>query len=226
MKNTVKCGYKNCPCEDKQIIVNSQTIYEVVRYDNKYYHSDCFIKMIHEKRKKCNNESLISKYNYALENIDTYKKDAYTCLIDRVKKNELNEFLINNYNIDSIPSYTWIKLNGIFSGKYKSVRNDGIPPEHLLDMWKRHTRKLKQNCQKMIVKGKSLTPNQQLLYDLEILISKYDGYLKWLCSQEVIESDMKIVSESNDEFLTRNIKTQENNTVKDEIEDIVDDIFG
>ena len=224
MKTTVKCCYKCCPYEN-EIIINSQSVRDVVRYDNKYYHSDCFIKMVNQKKSRYKKEDIIERYNNQLNNIDNYKKDAYAFLIDRVSKNELNEFLMNSYGVDSVSSFVWMKINSIISGEYKNVGEKGIPSYHLLDMWKRKYHELIKMHQKLIVKGKNFTPAQLISYDLEVIISKYDSYLKWLHSQEVIESDMKMVSESNDEFLTRNIKTTENNIVEDKIHDIVDDIF-
>ena len=224
MKTTVKCCYKCCPYEN-EIIINSHSLREVVRYDNKYYHSDCFIKMVNQKKSRYKKEDIIKRYNNQLNNIDNYKKDAYSFLIDRVSKDELNEFLMNSYGVDSVPSFVWMKINSIISGEYKNVSKKGIPSYHLLDMWKRKYHELIKMHQKLIVKGKNFTPTQLISYDLEVIISKYDSYLKWLHSQEVIESDMKMASESNDEFLTRNIKTTENNIVEDKIHDIVDDIF-
>ena len=181
--------------------------------------------MVNQKKSRYKKEDIIKRYDIQLSNIDNYKKDAYSFLIDRVSKDELNEFLMNSYSVDSVPSFVWMKINSIISGEYKNVSKKGIPSYHLLDMWKRKYHELIKMHQKLIVKGKNFTPTQLISYDLEVIISKYDSYLKWLHSQEVIESDMKMASESNDEFLTRNIKTTENNIVEDKIHDIVDDIF-
>ena len=221
MKNTVKCCYNKCPCENHEIIIDSKSIRETVRYDKRYYHSDCFIKML--KRKRNFSES---EFNKIINDIDSYKQDAYNRLIVRLTKDELNDFLINNYGVKEVSSYMWIKLNGIFDGEYSRTHGRIIPPEHLLDMWKRMIHNFKKNQQRLIVKGKKLNPKQQMSYDLEYLISKYDSYLRWLKTQETIESESEINGGHNTEFLTINIKSSaENNKVDDKIQDITDDIF-
>ena len=103
----------------------------------------------------------------------------------------------------------------------------GIPPEHLLDMWKRKIDMLNGIASRNTTKGKSMNADQRINYDLSVLVNKYDSYLKWLEKQRIIEAEKEI--EKNENIVSKSIgyvshKTEKNNS--DDISDLVDDIFG
>ena len=104
----------------------------------------------------------------------------------------------------------------------------GIPPEHLLDMWKRKIDMLNGIADRNKTKGIVMSSDKRINYDLSILINKYDSYLKWLEKQKIIASEKEI--EKIDNIVGKSIGyTTSNKSEKNDSDDIsalVDDIFG
>lgn len=129
-----------------------------------------------------------------------------------------------------MPTRIWHKLGDIYSGAYKGMLV-GIPPSHLIDMWKKKMDMLNKLYRKNSITGKKMTTEQRLSYDLSVLINKYDSYLKWLDKQKILEAEKQ---EVEDNIVTSNFikNIQANTDVADtekesnDISDLVDDIFG
>jgi hypothetical protein len=104
----------------------------------------------------------------------------------------------------------------------------GIPPEHLLDMWKRKIDMLNGIASRNETKGIKMKPDQRINYDLSILVNKYDSYLKWLEKQKIIEAERETAK--NENIVGKSIgymaTKQSNKNDSDDISDLVDDIFG
>ena len=71
-------------------------------------------------------------------------------------------------------------------------------------------------------KGKDFSTEQRIKYDLAILVSKYDGYLKWLETQKLIEIEPKI---ENDNLITNDIYIKKTDSNQKDLSDVIDDIF-
>lgn len=221
-EKTIKCRYKKCNCNNK-IHLNNDTINSIVRYGNAYYHSECFISWCNEGIKHFKNNK---KYKDALSNIQLYKEDAYKHLINKIENDDLYNFIMDRYDIKTLDTYVYIKLNRIFNGTLEGIRKGGIPKEHFLDMWKRKSHQLDKIHQNNIVKGKNMTTTQLIMYDISVLINKYDSYLKWLEKEKIIQAEANY-DNSFSGLLTREIKgRRENNIVNnDDISTLVNDIF-
>jgi len=221
-KAIVKCKYKKCNCNN-EIPLNENTINNIVRYGNAYYHSDCFINWCNEG---INHFKANQKYKDALSSIEVYKEDAYKHLINRIENYDLYKFIMDRYDVKTLDTYVYVKLNRIFNGTLEGIREGGIPKEHFFDMWKRKTHQLDKIHQQNIVKGKNMTTTQTIMYDISVLINKYDSYLKWLEREKIIQAEANYNNAST-KLLTREIKNRrENNIVeKDDISTLVNDIF-
>lgn len=218
----IKCRYKKCNCNN-EIPLNSNTINNIVRYGNAYYHSECFITWCKEGIKHFKNNQ---KYKDMLSNIDAYKEDAYKHLVDRIDNDDLFNFIMDRYGVKTLDKYIYIKLNRIFNGTLEGIREGGIPKEHFLDMWKRKSHQLDKIHQNNIVKGKKMNTTQTIMYDISVLINKYDSYLQWLEREKILKAENDF-NNSSTEMLTRGIRNRkENNIVRDnDISSLVNDIF-
>ena len=222
-KQTIlKCKYKKCNCNN-EILLDNNSINNIVRYGNAYYHSECFISWCNEGIGRHKNNQ---KYKDMLSNIDAYKEDAYKHLVNRIENDELYNFIMDKYDVKTLDTYVYIKLTRIFNGTLEGIREGGIPKEHFFDMWKRKSHQLDKIHQQNIVKGKNMTPTQTIMYDISVLINKYDSYLKWLEKEKIIQAEANYNNKST-QLLTREIRSRrENNIVeKDDISKLVNDIF-
>lgn len=220
---TYKCAYSHCNHEKHLITVDQNSINNIVRYGDKYYHSECFKNWCnygidHYKNNK--------KYIDALNNIEEYKKDANSRLSKNSENDEFYQFIMDKYGVKQLPNSIFIRLNKVFTGKLPNINKNGIPKEHMYDMWKRKSNELDKIRAKTIVKGYNMNVEQSIMYDISVLISKYDSYLSWLNRQKMNE----ISPEDNSiDRLTKDIKSATGNynmKKNDDISDLVDDIFN
>lgn len=115
-------------------------------------------------------------------------------------KKELTEYLIDTYEISSLPKQFYLKLAQINNGNYKTM-SEGITYEDLLIMFKKKQSYLDKVASNNITKGKEMSGYLRLNYDIAIILNKYDSYKLWQRQQQLLQADL----------------IQQNNNLKDEI---------
>lgn len=197
-------------------------------------------KMLHdfnEAKKKCYKEQLIVFQNQ-IDDITNnilnskefiqIKKDSYNHLLRSIEKQCVYDFVLEVYDLNIIPTNIWEKISEIYCGTYKGM-SISIPPEHLLDMWKRKIDMLNSIADRNKTKGIVMSADQRLNYDLSILVNKYDSYLKWLEKQKIIEVESIKSNLKKSGIVTSIINSKANEGSEDcrndDISDLVDDIF-
>jgi len=185
---------------------------------DKYYHFNCAIeKQLYKKRNKLSIEQLL----------DIQKQNKIE-LEYRITKDKLFRWLQNTYNTVVIPKYFYIKMDEIFNGTYKGL-SKGIPPEDLLDMWKRKQTELDRINNSNNKKGKCLIGSARIQYDLAVLLNKYDSYLKWKEQQKLLENEKQnIIDEYNKPKINYeliNKSVEKNIDVDTNINDLLDEVF-
>ena len=167
---TRKCGL----CKENIELEKEQ---KTVLQSKKYYHYDCFI----EKEITKGRSPLSIEEAEILA--DQLIKENKEFINEVVNKNHLYLWLQRKYNLITIPTYVYQKLADIHSGTWKDI-NTKIPPEDLLDMFKRQWHNLEQININNINKGKKLSPESRLNYDLSIIINKSSSYYEWKAKAE------------------------------------------
>lgn len=219
---------RKCGCCGEKIHISKENINDAIYYDKKTYHSNCFIQMC-EKRTQSKRKNASQKWQKALDNLETIKKESYARFYSAIVKDDVYNFIRDAYDITIIPSTIWQKLSNIYDGSFKGMIK-GIPPEHLLDMWQRKINMLNKTAARNVSLGKRMSTEQRLNYDLTILVNKYDSYLKWLEQQKILESEQE--SKTTESIITdtisySNIHTDYESVIDaGDISDLVDDIFG
>lgn len=216
---------RKCNCCGECFYISNENIDDAIYYDKKTYHSKCFINICN-KRSNMKRKDVSQKWIYVLKNLDQIKQESYEHLQTAVTKENIFNFIRDAYDVTIIPSTVWQKLGHIYDGTLKGM-SFGIPPEHLLDMWEKKISILNGIANRNTIKGKSMTIDQRINYDLSVLVNKYDSYLKWIEKQKIIEAEKEI--ERNENIVSKSIgysipKTKEDGI--DDISDLVDDIFG
>lgn len=217
---------RKCACCKADILVSAISLNEVIYYDKKTYHSKCFMEMC-EKRSKMKRPDVSEKWKYVLNTLDMIRNDTYAHFDVAIIKEAIFLFIKESYDISIIPTSVWQKLGNIYSGTYKGM-GIGIPPEHLIDMWKQKIDMLNTLANNNLKKGRAMTSEQRINYDLSVLINKYDRYLQWIDKQKVLEAETKKIDSQNSSNITRVIienKVQQTNKNNDDMADLVDDIF-
>lgn len=204
------------------IVIQRTDCNNVVLYDGKYYHTQCFVEMCNQKLSKRKNK----KWTDALNNIPLLENNAKVLTEDYFAKDDVYRFIIHTYDIAVIPSYMWVKLNKIYSGELEGM-TVGIPPSHLCDMWKRQIDNLNKIHDYNKTKGKSMDKTQRLNYDMSVLVNKYDSYLSWLEQQKILEREtiqnqQKKVEQIDYQRLSNMNHVEES---KDDMDTLLDELF-
>ena len=172
-------------------------------------------------------EDVSRKWTWVLNHLDQIRRESYQHLSLAITKENVFDFIKDSYDVTIVPTTVWQKLGEIYNGTFKGM-SVGIPPEHLLDMWKRKIDMLNGIADRNKTKGIIMGSDKRINYDLSILINKYDSYLKWLEKQKIIASEKEI--EKNENIVGKSIgyttvnKSERNDS--DDISALVDDIFG
>lgn len=232
---------KKCAYCKKDIIINSPDD-NVIYYDGRYYDINCFIEKCssmktpkwktalqyietYKEDARIQIEKLFKSKKADLTNIDKYKKDAQKNIKRIFAESDVNAFLREQYNVVNVP---WYQISQVYSGKYKNLTRP-IPPEDLLDMWRQKINTLNKIAQRNKQKGNEITGDKRIVYDLAILVNKYDGYLMWKEKQKIalVEQEEK-KEQKQDTINYENINTTIRQPLKNKgginINEILDEI--
>lgn len=209
-------------------------------YDKHFWHTECIIAKSQKTKTKKWKEAVqtleVSKraakeekqkiediIKTASKNLNAYRRAADIQILKWQSESRLNDYLRQTYSVKVLP---WDVFYKIYNGTYKGMETP-IPAEHLLDMWTRKQKYLDKVYHQNKAKGNTFTPQGRIKYDVAILISKYDSYLKWRQEQEKLIPQETAVND-NDFLVSQTIATISKNDNKENknIEDIADDIFG
>lgn len=227
---------RKCGCCGEPITITENNINDAIYYDKKTYHRDCFINMC-KKRSTMKRKEVAQKWNSVLNNLNQIQSASNKSLYASIVKKKVICFIAENYDLTVISSKIYQRLNDIYNGSFKNMIH-GIPPDHLLDMWKKKMSMLNQIALNNMSKGKFIDSENRVVYDLAILVNKYDSYKKWLERQKVIEAENNALNEEDIvnksiDYIPQNMpsisKQNSLNNIdevnSDDISDLVDDIF-
>jgi hypothetical protein len=113
----------------------------------------------------------------------------------KVTQKTVTDWIFQNYEITLLPKYFYINLSKIAKGEYKGLAKP-VPWADLLDMWQRKWSYLEKVHIKNEQQGKRIEGMARINYDLAIVLSKYDSYLKWKAESEAEQK--KIIEEHNE----------------------------
>jgi hypothetical protein len=215
-----KCG--GC---SNVIEINRNDITDVLYYKNKYYHSKCFCE-IAEKRSKAK-RSTAAEWQEALDNLWELEADTKKMLESAWIKDDLNEWILNHYNIITIPSRFWQILADLEHGTYKCKKCKPVTMETLLGAWKWGQKKLDSISRnnKMNHKGPT-SDDARIMYDLSIIISKVPNYLSHVSKMKMLQTEEKKETAKTHINYDNVQQTKiENNSGLDDISSLLDDIF-
>lgn len=219
---------------------------KAVYYDKHFYHTDCFIIWCRSAKsskkrqfalehmdmyiKECKDKisSLFEKKRCSLDQMDVYEKEAEKHIKQVFTESDFCCFIREEYDIRTVP---WKRIVDVISGKTDKC-DCIIPIEDLYDMWQRKLEMLRKINDKLVKNSDTeIDTDSLIMYDLTVLVRKYNGYLKWKQKQKILESETKKENSNIDTILVQSIsnissgKCCENDNTDDEIVDIVDDIF-
>lgn len=211
------------------IEIDVDDIRDVVYFNKLYYHEDCFIAMAQQKA--ASKRGKPQMWQGALDNIWNLEAETKKMLESYVAKDELNEWLLSNYDVSMVPSYFWQLVVDLESGKYKNKKCKPINISTLYSMWRWGQKRLNQIALKNKENNRGpQTDNDRIRYDLSILLSHLEDFKRY---QNKVKAE-KVEAQASAQKENKNIdykainKIKEINTKRqeDDISDILDEIFG
>lgn len=148
-----------------------------------YTHTNCYIQKQTTKKRSPKTIEECQEY------IEQCKQNNKAIEKKKSIKNELYEFLFDMYDISYFPQYFYVKMDSIYKGTMKNLSKP-VPPEDLLDMWKQKKNYLDKVAEQNRKKGNEIFGVNRVNYDLAILLSKYDSYLKWKEQQKIAIAEL------------------------------------
>lgn len=148
---------------------------------------------------------------------------------DRIEKNirlQFTDWLYTQYDISFLPKYFFINLDKVYKGTYKNL-NKPVPVEDLWDMWQKKMPYLRKVNDKNKRYGKEIEGVARINYDLAIILSRYDSYLKWKEEQKLSQTQ-STQNEVQIDYNNIKIKIAKNNPNQNDsnidIDSILDEI--
>lgn len=178
---TRKCSI----CKEPIVLENGSENYfiEYKNNNSSCTHTKCYVDYHTTKKRK---PKTIEECN---EFINACRESAKLIEKKQNIRNELYEFLFEMYGISFFPNYFYIKMDSVYKGTYKNL-NRSVPPEDLLDMWRQKRNYLDKVAEQNRKKGTEISGVNRVNYDLAILLSRYDAYLKWKEQQQIAVAEM------------------------------------
>lgn len=160
-----------------EIEIEKDNISSVLQFQDKYYHSDCFISMAEEKA--ASKRGKPQMWQDALERVWELEAETKKMLGHYFARDELNAWLLSNYDIIDVPTRFWQVVSELAIGKYKGKKCKPLDVKTLCECWKWGQKKLNEISAYNKFQGKGpADDSQRLMYDLAILIQKIPVYLK------------------------------------------------
>ena len=174
---------RKCAKCKQEITIEHNNISDVVYYNKLYYHEQCFCDLCTQRIEKKRGKWV--EWQEAYDNLWQLEADTKEMLEKYFAKEELNEWLLNNYDICAVPGSFWQMVADLENGKYRNKKCKPIKTDMLLAMWKWGQGKLDKIAQnnRASRKGPS-NDTERLRYDLAILMGHVEDYKKYKARKE------------------------------------------
>ena len=216
---------RKCACCKGEIEIDKKNISNILHFQDKYYHLNCFELMAAEKATSKRGKPQV--WQDALDRIWELEAETKKMLEHFIAKDELNIWLLDHYDIVAVPSYFWQLVADLESGKYKNKKCKPVSIITLHSMWvwgQKHLDKIAAN-NRLNRKG-PINDNDRLRYDLAILLSHSNDYIKHITRTKEEAAELASKVENVKKFDYEKIYRQSKQEKKqDNILDLVNDIF-
>ena len=214
---------RKCACCKGAIEIDAHDINNVVYFQDKYYHYNCFVLLASEKSAMKRGKPQMWKD--ALDSIWELEADTKKMLERYFAKDELNTWLLDNYDVVTVPNYFWQLVADLEKGVYKRKKCKPVSTRILFECWRWGQKKLNELNQYNKSHGKGPKDDgARLMYDLAVLVGKIPNYLAYKEKQKATKNEMPRSAVFDDGIDMSRIG-QAKKTMKKDISDISDDIF-
>lgn len=216
---------RKCACCKGVITIERNNLSNIVYFDKKYYHSNCFVEMA--TKKASSKRGKPAYWQEALDNLWVLESETKSMIEHSWAKDDLNDWLLQHYDIATVPSRFWQMIAELEQGKYKGKKCKPIKVDILYSMWKWGQKNLdKIHMNNQIKHQGPKNDNDRLMYDLAILLSHSSDYIKYVTrTKEEINEIASKVEKANKFDYEKIYKESKKQEIQEDILDLMNDIF-
>lgn len=96
---------------------------------------------------------------------------------EKNRKSEFIKWIYETYDTNYLSRYFLNELEGVLQGTYKNLKRV-IPLDDLWELWQKSTTELRKIHENKKRQGDEISLSSQPLYDLAIVVSKYEDFLR------------------------------------------------
>lgn len=219
-----KCGA--CP---NIIEIDKNNVSNVVYYQKRYYHLECFCKAAAKRSQ--HKTKAASEWKRALDNLQEIEADTKRMIeappVPPRRTDELNDWILAHYDVISLPGYFWNLVYDLEKGIFHKKKCKPISIEVLTATWKWGQRKLDEISVRNKANNKGPKNDaERINYDLSIVVGHVADYIKYMkkIKSAEIERENKRKEEIKVDY--NKIKTSSNDSYGlDDISELLDDLI-
>lgn len=216
---------RKCTACKEHIEISRNDLANVIYYDKAYYHKACFCERAEKRsQSKCKKQK---EWQSALDGIAVLETETKQMLESAWAKDDLNEWLLGNYDIAAVPARLWQVAADLERGVYKGKKCRPISIDMLVDMWKWGQNRLNKIAAKN--KTNHMGPQNdtdRIRYDLSILIGHVGDYIKYTTKTKEESVEIKNRVQTTNKINYENLTVQSREKQNDNnILDLMNDIF-
>jgi hypothetical protein len=215
---------RKCAFCGKDIVITKNNM-RMISYKNKSYHTECFKTMCNGRVLKNNRYSPM--YSEALQNLKQLETETKKKLMNRFVQDDLNVYLLDQYEVCTLSARFWEYIKDIQKGKYRGKRCLPVDLETLFNMWKDYQKELDKTNAWNRHNGKVIEGESRAIYDLAILMNNYVKYAKKVekTKREVAEKEKNSRADNSERINYNKIKAVETKDGLGDISDLLDDLI-
>lgn len=214
---------RKCKQCKETIVIDVDNIQGVALYNKSYYHTDCL--RSNAEQKVTAKRGKWQAWATALEQIEKYEQEAYNSIRAFAVRNELNKYILDHYDVVTVPSRFWQVIADLENGKYRQKVCRPVSTEDVLGAWKWGQQRLdKLNVKNKMNNSGPAGDEERVMYDLAIIVSKMGKY--WAYKKQKTATDAELIHEAStvcDIDMSRIGQAQQE--TKRDISSISDDLF-
>ena len=213
---------RKCGTCGQDIVVDRHNLDNIAFYQNRYHHVGC---LVDKANKGIASGKRVAIWEKLLNRIPELQEEAKKNLGHGLIRDEFNEYLLNHYNIISVPNRFWQIIEDIGNGNYRKNKCRPTDIDRIFQTWKWGQSNLDKIASNNKIKNKGpKNDDERLNYDLAIVLKHVPQYLAYEAKNKAVAAEIKNTSVFEDIDLYR--IGQKKTEKKNDVSDIFDDFFS
>ena len=213
---------RKCGTCGQDIVVDRHNLDNIAFYQNRYHHVGC---LVDKANKGIAAGKRVAIWEKLLNRIPELQEEAKKNLGHGLIRDEFNEYLLNHYDIISVPNRFWQIIEDIGNGNYRKNKCRPTDIDRIFQTWKWGQSNLDKIASNNKIKNKGpKNDDERLNYDLAIVLKHVPQYLAYEAKNKAVAAEIKNTSVFEDIDLYR--IGQKKTEKKNDVSDIFDDFFS